>query len=145
MSCRGLSVFSLSACEVVALLPALCLAGFVDWPSSSPPNGRLVLLLDVFGRGGRLGLVPVVPVALDPHGMLWWCIAPLMVGRAVAVLGLPLGGACPWGEKIFENLYEVPCAALEPALHAQPSILYIAVPLGFPRSRLCRSYVHPRR
>ena len=90
----------MSTCEDVALLPALCLAGFVGWPSSSPPNGRLVLLLDVLGRGGRLGSVRIVPVALGRHGMLWWCIAPLIMGRALAVLGLPLGGACPGGEKI---------------------------------------------
>ena len=88
------------------LLPALCLAGFAGWPSSSPPNGRLVLLLDVLGRCGCLGSVPVVRVALGREGTLWWCVAPLMVGRALAVLGFPLGGACPWGEKSFENWYD---------------------------------------
>ena len=63
---------------------------------------------------------------------------PLMVGPAPAVLGLPPGGACPRGEKSFENLYDclekfgkLPCPALEAALHAQPIILYIAVRFGF--------------
>ena len=116
----------MSACEVVALLPALCLAGFVGWPSSVPPNGQLVLLLDVLGRGGPLRSVPVVPVALGRQGMLWWCTAPLMAGRALAVFGLPLGGACTG-----------PCPALDPALHAQPVILYIAVPFGFPFGLAC--------
>ena len=54
----------MSACEFVALFPALRLAGFVGRPSSSPPNCRLVLQLDVLGRGGRLGSVPVVLIAL---------------------------------------------------------------------------------
>ena len=107
------------------------MAGFVGWPSSSPPNGRPVLLLDVLGLGGRLGSVPVVPVALGPHGMLCWCIAPLMVGRAVAVLGLGLGGACPWGRKVLKTGTTCPVPP-EPALHAQPGILYIPVPFVFP-------------
>ena len=62
--CCCSSVVGVSACEVVVLLPALCLAGFVGWRSSSPPNGRLVLLLNVLGLGGRLGSFPVVPRAL---------------------------------------------------------------------------------
>ena len=127
----------MSACEVVALLPALCSAGFAGWPSSSPPNGRLVLLLGVLGRGGRLGSVPVVPVALGRHGTLWWCAAPLMVGHALALLGLPPGGACPSGEKNFENWYDMPSPALERALHAEPVILYIVVPSGFPFGLAC--------
>ena len=136
--CRGSSVFGVSACQVVALLPALCLAGFVDWPSSTLSNGRLVLLLDVIGRGGRLGSVQVVPVALGRHGMLCRCTAPFMVGRALALLGLPLGGACPGGGGgSFENLYDLPCPALQPVLQAQPVILYIAVPFGFPFSLAC--------
>ena len=45
--CRGSSGGGVSACEVVALLPELCLVGFAGWPSSSPPNGRPVPLLDV--------------------------------------------------------------------------------------------------
>ena len=101
--CSASSVFGVSECEIVALLPALCLAGFIGWPSSSPPYGRLVLLMDVLGRGGRLGSVPVVPVALGWHAMLWWCIALLTVGRALAVPGLPLGGACPAGGESLEN------------------------------------------
>ena len=36
-------------------------------PSSSPANGQLVLSSDAFGRGGRVGSVPVVPVALGRH------------------------------------------------------------------------------
>ena len=60
-----------------------------------------------------------------------------MVGRALAVLGLPLGGACPGGEKSFENWYDMPCPALEQALHAQPVILYIAVPFSFPFGLAC--------
>ena len=126
----------MSACKVVALLPAPCFAGFVGWPLSSPPNGRLVLLLDVLRRDGRLKSIPVVPVALGRHGMLWWCNA-LMLGRALALLRLPLGGACPGGEKSFENRYDMPCTALEPALHARPVILYIAVPFSFPFGFAC--------
>ena len=41
-------------------------------------------------------------------GPAWHALAvrrPLMMGRASAVLGLPLGGACPWGVKSFENWY----------------------------------------
>ena len=132
----------MSACEVVALLPALCLAGFVPWLSSLPPNGRLVLLLDVLGLGGCFGSVPVVPVVLGRHGMLWWGIAPLMVETALAVLGLPLGMACPGEEKSFENWYDMPCPALQPALHAQSVILYILVPFGFPFGLACANSMY---
>ena len=58
------------------MLPALCLVGAVGWQSSLPPNGRPVLLLDVLGRGGLVGSVLVVPVALGRHGTLWRCVAP---------------------------------------------------------------------
>ena len=74
--------------------------------------------------------------------MLWWCIAPLMVGRALAVLGLPLGGACSGGEKRFENWYDMLCCALEPALHAQHVILYLAVPPGFPFGLACANRMY---
>ena len=76
-------------------MPALCLGGFAGWLLSSPPNGWPVLLLDVLGRGGRLGSVRVVPVAfggmarfggaLPPHGgacfgggwpSSWWGMSP---------------------------------------------------------------------
>ena len=63
-------VFGVSACAVVALLPALCLAGFLGWLSPSPPNGLPVLLLDVLGCGGCLGYVLVVQAASGRHGML---------------------------------------------------------------------------
>ena len=42
-----------------------------------------------------------------------------------------------WGGERFENWYDLPCPALEPALHAQPVILYIAVPFGFPSGLAC--------
>ena len=41
------------------------------------------------------------------------------------------------GEKSFENWYDMPCPALEPALHAPPVIIYIPVPLGFPFGLAC--------
>ena len=60
-----------------------------------------------------------------------------MVGRALAVLSLPLGGACPRGEKGFENWCDMPCPALAPALHAQPVILYIALPFDISFGLAC--------
>ena len=72
-----------------------------------------------------------------------------MVKRAVAVLGLPLVGACPWGEKSFENgttaekcfesWYDMPCPAMEAALHARYGARYmpVTVPFGFPFSLAC--------
>ena len=74
--------------------------------------------------------------------MLWWCTAHLIVGRASAVLGLPLAGACPGGEKSFENWYDLPRPALEPALHAQPVILYIAVPFSLPLGLTCADHLY---
>ena len=55
-------------CGVVMLLPALCLAGFVGMLSSSPPNGRRVLLLGVLGRGGCLGFGCSGPAGLGRTG-----------------------------------------------------------------------------
>ena len=58
-----------------------------------------------------------------------------MVGR---VLGgrnvLTIGTTAAKG---FEIRYDMPYPALEAALHAQPIILYIAVPFGFPFSFAC--------
>ena len=42
-------------------------------------------------------------------GPAWHALAvrrPLIVGRALALLSLPLGGACPRGEKSFKNWYD---------------------------------------
>ena len=46
-------------------------------------------------------------------------------------------------EGSFENWYDMPCPALEPALHAQPVILYITVPFGFRFGLACadRMYI----
>ena len=106
---------------------------------------------------------------------MWWpfrvgsgcsgCVGPawhalpvrgdLMVGRALAVLGLPLGGACPWGEKRFENWYDrwgkvwklVRHALFRPGCSVTCTTHHLlhrrALRLSF-QSRLCRSYVHPR-
>ena len=128
-------VFGVSGCEFVTLLRALCLACFVGSPSSSPPNGRLVLLLDVLGRGGPWGSVSVVQVALGRHGragcvrcmarphggaccggawppswwgVIWLCVAPPMVGRAVVVPSPPRGGVCyggAWPAKWWGELW----------------------------------------
>ena len=46
------------------------------WPSSSLPNGWPVLLSVSLGRGGRVGSVPIVPVASGRHGTLWRCVGP---------------------------------------------------------------------
>ena len=60
-----------------------------------------------------------------------------MVGRALVVLGLLLGAACPGVEKRFENRYNIPCPSFEPALDARPVIVYILVPFGFPFGLAC--------
>ena len=137
----------MSACEVAALLPALCFVDAVGWPSSSPPNGRPVLLVDVLGRGGPVGLVPVVPVALGRHGRLGRCVAPSWWGVLRRCLAFLLVGPVLRGRKVlkigttaeksFEIWYDTPCPAPEAALQAQPIILYIAVPFGFPFSFAC--------
>ena len=116
----------MSACEVVAVAPALCFVGFAGWPSSSPPNGRLVLLLDMLGRGGRLVSVPALPVVLGRHGTLWWCIAPSWWGVLRRCLAFLMLGRVPGGRKVlkigttaeksFENWYDMRCPALEAAL-----------------------------
>ena len=56
--------------------------------SSAPPNGRLVPLLDALGRGGRVGSIPVVPVAWGRYGC----------GGAPP----PHSGACPQGRKVLK-------------------------------------------
>ena len=48
--CCGSPVLGLLGFAVVALLRVLCLACFGSLPSSSPPNGRLVLVWGVLGR-----------------------------------------------------------------------------------------------
>ena len=53
-----------------------------------------------------------------------------MVGRALGGRKVLIIGKT--GEKNFEIPYDMLCPALEAALHAQPIILYIAVPFGCP-------------
>ena len=65
----------------------------VSTPSSSPPNGRLVLRSDAPGPGGRVGSVPVVPVALG-HRLPFDGASP------------PHAGVCPQGEKSSDNWYK---------------------------------------
>ena len=131
------------------MLSVLCLVGAVCSRSSSLPNGGPVLLLEVFRRGGRVGSVPVVPVALDRHGTLWWCVAPSWWGAlrrclAFHLVGRVLGGrkVGMTAEKSFEIWYDMPYPALEAALHAQPITLYIAVPFGFPSSFACADLMY---
>ena len=40
-------------------------------------------------------------------------------------------------KKRFQIRYNMPCPALQAALHAQPIILYLSVPFGFPFSSAC--------
>ena len=56
----------------------------------------------------------------------------------------PHGGVCPPGKKRFEIRYDMPCPALEPALHAQPIILYIAAPSSFSFSFACADRMYTR-
>ena len=86
--------------------------------------------------------VPVIPV-----GRLWWCVAPSWWGVSRQCLAFLLVAPVPGGrkglkigktaEKSLENQYDMHCPALEAALHAQPVILYIAVPFGFAFSLAC--------
>ena len=85
----------------------------------------------MLGRGGRLGSVLVVPVALGRHGMLWWCIAPFMVGRALAVLGLPLGGACPGGRNVLKTATTCPIPPLSQRYVHNPASCTSRYPSAF--------------
>ena len=101
--------------------------------SSAPPNGRLVSLMDTLGCGGRVGPVPVVPVAWGRYGTVWRCAAPSWRGVSS-------------GEKSFEIRYDTPFSCpggifTRTILHL---VLRSVLPPSFPL-RLCRSYVHPRR
>ena len=101
----------------------------VGTSSSAPPNGRLVPLLDALGRGGRVGSVPVVPVAWGRYGMLWRCAAPSWRGLSS-------------GEKRFENRYDTPCSALEASSHAQFFTWYFAVSFGRPFRCICADHMY---
>ena len=95
MFCRGTSGFGVSGCEVVILLPALCLACFVGWPSSSPPNGRLVLLLVVWALVAVWGwfcLFGLRWAGTDGPARCGVWFAPV-VRRTVVVRGPPHGAA----------------------------------------------------
>ena len=65
---------------VVVLLSALRVAGFVAVASCVPSHGRFVLLSGVLGHWRSVAVV-------------WWCMAPRMVGRVAVVCGPPHGGA----------------------------------------------------
>ena len=67
-------------CVVVVLSPALRVAGFVAVASCALPDGPFVLLSGVLRHWRSVAVV-------------WWCIAPLMVGRVVVVCGPPHGVA----------------------------------------------------
>ena len=45
-------------------------------------------------------------------------------------------------DKGFRTRYDMPCPALEAALHAQPIIWYFAVPYGCPFSFACANHVY---
>ena len=45
-------------------------------------------------------------------------------------------------EKSFKIRYDMPCPALEAALHAQPIIWYFAVPFGRPFSFVCANHMY---
>ena len=81
VACIGLAGYALLVygCVVVVLSPALRVGGFVAVPSCAPPDGRFVLLSGVLGHWRSVAVV-------------WWCMAPLMVGRVVVVCGPPHGG-----------------------------------------------------
>ena len=76
-------------------------------------------------------------------GPAWHALAvhrPLMVGRVLGrrkllIIGTTVG-------KSFEIRYDMPCPALEAALHTQPIIWYIAVPFGCPFSFACADHMY---
>ena len=85
-------------------------------------------------------LVGNVPVALGRHGTFPLCAAPPMVGcvlrgRKVATTGTT-------AEKRFQIQYDMPCPALEAALHAQPIVWYFAVPFGCPFGLACANHMY---
>ena len=45
-------------------------------------------------------------------------------------------------EKSFQIRYDMPCPALEAAVHAQPIIWYFAVPFGRPFSLPCANHMY---
>ena len=55
--CSGLPVLGLRRFGVPVLSQAVCLDGFVGWPSSLPPNSWLVPLSGALGRGLLFGLL----------------------------------------------------------------------------------------
>ena len=62
--------------------------------------------------------------------------------RCTLIMGRVLGGRNvliigTTAEKGFQIWYELPCPALEAAFRAQPIILYMVVPFGFPFSFAC--------
>ena len=76
-------------------------------------------------------------------GPAWYLLTvrcPLLVrrvlrGRKVATIGTTAG-------KRFEIRYDMPCPALEAALHAQPIIWYFAVPFSFLLSFACANQMY---
>ena len=85
-SCPYVSVF-LSGLFRDVRACGCCVVGItvVDTPSSAPPNGRLVLLLDALGRGSRVGSIPVVPVVQVRRPLM---VGRVLRGRKVAKIGM---------------------------------------------------------
>ena len=63
-----------------------------------------------------------------------------MVGRVLGARKVLIIGTT--AEKIFEIRYDMPCPALEAALHAQPIILYIALPFDLPFGFACADHMY---
>ena len=77
-------------------------------------------------RAWHITVWPVRPICLGPS-----CILP--TAQAVTCcLASCLDPSVSLAEKGYENWCDMPCPALELALHAQSVILYVAVPFGFP-------------
>ena len=77
-------------------------------------------------RAWRITMWPLQPIRLGSS-----CVSPA-VQAVKCCLASGLDPSVTPAEESFENCYHMPCPALEPALHAQPIILYVAVPFGFP-------------
>ena len=76
-------------------------------------------------------------------GPAWYVLTvrrPLMVGRVLA--GRKVATIGTTAEKNFEIRYDMPCPALEAALHAQPIIWHFAVPFGCPFSFACADHMY---
>ena len=56
-------------------------------------------------------------------------------GRKILIIGTTAG-------KRFEIRYDMPCPALGAALHAEATILYMAVPFGIPFTFACADCMH---